>query len=179
MIARKFPLSILTFRRSFPTAAVVVRSAFATRVGLARSAVTSRTFSSAPDSSDKDFEPKVVVPPSFEEIKAKLQELVTNNKVVLFMKGSPTAPQCGFSRQVVQVLGEEGLGDYVYVDILKSELIRESVKKFSDWPTIPQLYIGGEFVGGCDITKEMHKAGELRDLLIKAGVELSEKPQDS
>ena len=86
------------------------------------------------------------------------------------MKGSPTSPQCGFSRQVVQILAEEGLTDYVYVDILKSEVIRESVKKFSDWPTIPQLYVDGQFVGGCDITKEMHKAGELKDLLKTAGV---------
>lgn len=169
MLSRKFPLSILAFRRSFATSAIVVRSAFAARVF---TPTGTRSFSSAPDSSDKDFEPKRVVPPTYEEIKAKLEELVKNNKVVLFMKGSPTAPQCGFSRQVVQVLAEEGLTDYVYVDILKSEVIRESVKKLSDWPTIPQLYIGGEFIGGCDITKEMHKAGELKDLLVSAGVDL-------
>jgi monothiol glutaredoxin len=132
----------------------------------------SRQFSSS--SSDKDFEPKRAVPPTYEEVKAKLEELVKNNKVVLFMKGSPSAPQCGFSRQVVQVLAEEGVSDYIYVDILKSDVIRESVKKFSDWPTIPQLYIGGEFVGGCDITKEMHSAGELKQLLTSAGVELSQ-----
>ena len=163
MLARRFPLSILTFRRSFTTAAVVVRSAFHTRMF-----PQTRAFSTG----DKDFEPKRVVPPTYEEIRAKLDELVKNNKVVLFMKGSPTAPQCGFSRQVVQVLAEEGLGDYIYVDVLKSEAIREAVKKFSDWPTIPQLYIGGQFVGGCDITKEMHKAGELKELLVSSGVEL-------
>lgn len=168
MLARRFPLSILAFRRSFPTAAVVIRGAFTARL----SPNWSRQFSSS--SSDKDFEPKRAVPPTYEEVKAKLEELVKNNKVVLFMKGSPSAPQCGFSRQVVQVLAEEGVSDYIYVDILKSDVIRESVKKFSDWPTIPQLYIGGEFVGGCDITKEMHAAGELKQLLTSAGVELNQ-----
>lgn len=175
MLSRKFPLSILAFRRSFATSAIVVRSAFAARVF---TPTGTRSFASAPDSSDNDFEPKRLVPPTYEEIKAKLEELVKNNKVVLFMKGSPTAPQCGFSRQVVQVLAEEGLTDYVYVDILKSEVIRESVKKLSDWPTIPQLYIGGEFIGGCDITKEMHKAGELKDLLVSAGVDLQSSPAE-
>jgi monothiol glutaredoxin len=164
MLARRFPLSILAFRRSFPTAAVVVRGAFHTRLAPG----WSRQFST----SDKDFEPKRAVPPTYEEIRAKLEELVKNNKVVLFMKGSPTAPQCGFSRQVVQILAQEGLADYIYVDVLKSEAIRESVKKFSDWPTIPQLYVGGEFIGGCDITKEMHAAGELKQILESSGVEL-------
>lgn len=172
MLARRFPLSILTFRRCFPTAAVVVRGAFHARLAPG----WNRQFSSS-TGSDKDFEPKRAVPPTFEEIKAKLEELVKNNKVVLFMKGSPTAPQCGFSRQVVQILAEEGMADYIYVDILKSEVIRESVKKFSDWPTIPQLYIGGEFIGGCDITKEMHAAGELKQLLESAGVELQKREE--
>ena len=104
-----------------------MRAAFASRMFPAV-----RSFSSA-SGSDKDFEPKRIVPPTFDEIKVKLEELVKNNKVVLFMKGSPSAPQCGFSRQVVQVLTEEGLGDYIYVDVLKSEAIRDAVKKFSDW----------------------------------------------
>jgi monothiol glutaredoxin len=150
-------------RRSFPTAMTVCFNAFGKRM-----------FRSSPTilSSDKDFEPKRVVPPTFDEVKTKLEELVRNNKVVLFMKGSPSAPQCGFSRQVVQILAQEGLTDYIYVDVLKSDVIRDSVKKFSDWPTIPQLYVGGEFIGGCDITKEMHAAGELKGLLKSAGVEL-------
>ena len=152
-------------RRSFPTAMTVCFNAFGKRMFRSSPTVLS-------SSSDKDFEPKRVVPPTYEEIRVKLDELVKNNKVVLFMKGSPSAPQCGFSRQVVQILAQEGLGDYIYVDVLKSEVIRESVKKYSDWPTVPQLYIGGEFIGGCDITKEMHAAGELKDLLISAGVEL-------
>jgi monothiol glutaredoxin len=172
MLARRFPLSILAFRRSFPTAALVVRSAFTVRTSAASNTV-SRSFNSG-SSSDKDFEPKRVVPPTYEEVKQKLTDLIKNNKVVLFMKGSPTSPQCGFSRQVVQLLAEEGLSDYIYVDVLKSEVIRDAVKKFSDWPTIPQLYIGGEFIGGCDITKEMHKAGELKELLVSSGVELKQ-----
>jgi monothiol glutaredoxin len=150
-------------RRAFPTAMTVCFNAFGKRMFRASPTVLS---------SDKDFEPKTVVPPTFDEVKTKLEELVKNNKVVLFMKGSPSAPQCGFSRQVVQILAQEGLTDYVYVDVLKSDVIRDSVKKFSDWPTIPQLYVGGDFVGGCDITKEMHAAGELKGLLQSAGVEL-------
>ena len=169
MLARRFPLSILAFRRSFPTAAIVVRNAFTVRTSN-----TVRGFSSA--SSDKDFEPKRMVPPSYEEIKEKLADLVKNNKVVLFMKGSPTSPQCGFSRQVVQILAQDGLADYIYVDVLKSDAIRDAVKKFSDWPTIPQLYVGAQFIGGCDIVKEMHKAGELKDLFVSSGVELK-KPE--
>ena len=150
-------------RRSFPTAMTVCFNAFGKRM-----------FRTSPTvlCSDKDFEPKRMVPPTYEEIRVKLDELVKNNKVVLFMKGSPSAPQCGFSRQVVQILAQEGLTDYIYVDVLKSDAIRDSIKKFSDWPTIPQLYVGGEFIGGCDITKEMHAAGELKALLKSAGVEL-------
>ena len=151
-------------RRSFPTAMTVCFNAFGKRIIHTSRAVMC--------SSDKDFEPKRIVPPTYEEIRVKLDELVKNNKVVLFMKGSPSAPQCGFSRQVVQILAQEGLTDYIYVDVLKSDAIRDSIKKFSDWPTIPQLYVGGHFIGGCDITKEMHAAGELKDLLKSAGVEL-------
>lgn len=147
MLARRFPISILAYRRSFPPSALISRSIFG------------RNFSTS------DFDAKRQLPPTYDEIRAKLEELVNNNKIVLFMKGSPTAPQCGFSRQVVQILAQEGLNDYIYVDVLKSEAIRECVKKFSDWPTIPQLYINGTFIGGCDIAKEMHKSGELKDLL--------------
>ncbi len=168
MLARKFPLSVLAFRRALPTAAVLCRSAFPARPNV-------RYTSSDSQTSDKDFEPKRVTPPTYDEIQAKLTDLVNNNKVVLFMKGSPSGPQCGFSRQVVQILASEGLTDYIYVDILKSEVIRESVKKFSDWPTIPQLYIGGQFIGGCDITKEMHAAGELAELLKSSGVEINKQ----
>ncbi len=103
--------------------------------------------------------------PSEESVQKKIAELVRANRVVLFMKGSPETPQCGFSKAVVKVLAAEKQEDYVFADVLKSPALREGIKKFSDWPTIPQLYVGGEFVGGCDITVEMHKSGELRKLL--------------
>eukprot|EP00434_Breviolum_minutum_P019026 symbB.v1.2.016772.t1/scaffold1201.1/size131815/4 len=92
-----------------------------------------------------------------------LKQLVSENKVVLFMKGNPDMPQCGFSRAVAQV----GFSDYAYVDVLKYPEVREGVKKFSDWPTIPQLYVNAEFIGGCDIVMQMHKDGELKEILPK------------
>merc|ERR1719401_231616 len=85
------------------------------------------------------------------DVQGKLQKLVDDNKVVLFMKGSPDMPQCGFSRAVAQALEAEGFQDYAYVDVLKYPEVREGVKKFSDWPTVPQLYVQSEFIGGCDI----------------------------
>lgn len=84
------------------------------------------------------------------------------------MKGSPDTPQCGFSRAVAQVLKESEFEDYAYVDVLKYPEVREGVKKFSDWPTVPQLYVNNEFIGGCDIVVQMFKEGELKDVLDKA-----------
>jgi len=110
--------------------------------------------------SDADFVPKTTAT----DVEAKIAELVKSSKVVLFMKGSPDAPQCGFSRAVVKILAAEEVDDYVFADVLKSPALREGVKKFSDWPTIPQLFVRGEFVGGCDIVTEMHKSGELGKL---------------
>ncbi|CAD7947235.1 unnamed protein product [Amoebophrya sp. A25] len=99
---------------------------------------------------------------------AKIKELVDKNPVLLFMKGNPIFPQCGFSRTVCEVLKREGLeGKFHSVNVLENPDIREGVKSFSDWPTIPQLYVNGEFVGGCDIVLEMHRQGELKDVLSK------------
>ncbi|MEE8556823.1 MAG: Grx4 family monothiol glutaredoxin [Myxococcota bacterium] len=99
----------------------------------------------------------------------RIREVVTTHPVVLFMKGSPTFPQCGFSAQAVQVL--EGYGiEFKAVDVLSDPLVRQGVKEYSNWPTVPQLYVGGEFVGGSDILVEMHQSGELAPLLQKAGV---------
>ncbi|WP_091740335.1 Grx4 family monothiol glutaredoxin [Phenylobacterium immobile] len=89
--------------------------------------------------------------------------------VVLFMKGSPDAPKCGFSSQVVQILDQLG-AEYVGVDVLQSQPLRDGIKTYSDWPTIPQLYVKGEFVGGCDIIKEMYETGELESFLDEQGV---------
>ena len=94
---------------------------------------------------------------------------VTNHPVVLFMKGVPEQPRCGFSALVVQILDHLG-ADFVGVDVLQDEELRQGIKSYSDWPTIPQLYVKGEFIGGCDIVREMFQAGELKTLLAEQGV---------
>jgi monothiol glutaredoxin len=98
-----------------------------------------------------------------------IRKAVASNDVVLFMKGNKNFPQCGFSAQVVQMLGHLGV-DYKDVNVLDSMEVREGIKSFSNWPTIPQLYVKGEFVGGCDIVREMFQAGELQQLLEDKGV---------
>jgi monothiol glutaredoxin len=94
---------------------------------------------------------------------------VKTNDVVLFMKGTPTFPQCGFSSQVVQILDYLKV-DYKGVNVLENADIRQGIKDYSNWPTIPQLYVKGEFVGGCDIIREMFQSGELQSLLTEKGV---------
>ena len=103
----------------------------------------------------------------------KIEGLIAQNRVVLFMKGTPTFPQCGFSSVVVQVLDYLGV-DYVSTNVLEDQAVREGIKAYSEWPTIPQLYVKGEFVGGCDIVKEMFESGELRDFMKDKGVELED-----
>lgn len=93
-----------------------------------------------------------------------IRKAVANNDVVLFMKGTKTAPQCGFSHQVSQILNHLGV-DYRDVNVLDDMGIREGIKQFSNWPTIPQLYVNGEFVGGSDIMMEMYQSGELQQVL--------------
>ena len=99
----------------------------------------------------------------------RLQTAVTTKDVVLFMKGSPDFPQCGFSAAVVQVLDYLGV-EYGSVDVLQDPDVREGIKEFSQWPTIPQLYVKGEFIGGCDIIREMAQPGELQELFQEKGV---------
>ncbi|SHO59634.1 monothiol glutaredoxin [Pseudoxanthobacter soli DSM 19599] len=94
---------------------------------------------------------------------------VKGTDVVLFMKGTPTFPQCGFSGQVVQILDYLGV-PYKGINVLESAELRQGIKDYSNWPTIPQLYVKGEFVGGCDIVREMFQAGELQDLMKDRGV---------
>ena len=101
----------------------------------------------------------------FDEIKT----IIKQNDVVLFMKGSKDFPQCGFSATVSHILNTLGV-DFKDIDILKDNELRQGIKEFSDWPTIPQLYIKGEFIGGCDIVKEMMQAGELQQLLKEKGI---------
>ena len=98
----------------------------------------------------------------------RIGTLVTSTPVVLFMKGTPLFPQCGFSSTAVAILERLGV-EFESVDVLADPAIRQGVKEFSDWPTVPQLYIGGEFVGGSDIMMEMYQAGELGALLEQAG----------
>jgi monothiol glutaredoxin len=98
-----------------------------------------------------------------------IAKAVADHPVVLFMKGVPEAPQCGFSAQVVQILDHLG-ADFVGVNVLQNDQLRDGIKTFSDWPTIPQLYVKGEFVGGCDIVREMFQSGELKGFLAEQGV---------
>tara|TARA_B100001989_G_scaffold209941_1_gene159076 strand:- start:172 stop:489 length:318 start_codon:yes stop_codon:yes gene_type:complete len=95
------------------------------------------------------------------EIKSKIEEMIKENEVCLFMKGTPDAPQCGFSMAVTNVLKHLNV-KFKGVNVLESEALRQGIKDFSDWPTIPQLYVKGEFIGGCDIIKEMFEKGELK-----------------
>jgi monothiol glutaredoxin len=98
----------------------------------------------------------------------RIRELVTTNNVVLFMKGTPLFPQCGFSSKAVSILDHLNV-EYATVDVLQDMEIRQGIKDFSDWPTIPQLYVKGEFLGGSDIMMEMYEAGELQDALSGTG----------
>ena len=98
-----------------------------------------------------------------------IRDQVTNNDVVLYMKGSPQFPQCGFSSAAVQILKGGGVQEVHAVNVLSDDEIRQGIKAFSNWPTIPQLYVKGEFVGGSDIMREMYENGELQQLLKDAG----------
>jgi monothiol glutaredoxin len=102
-----------------------------------------------------------------------IENEVKGNQVVLFMKGTPQFPMCGFSGQVVQILDHLGVA-YKGLNVLESDELRQGIKSFSNWPTIPQLYVNGEFVGGCDIIREMFQAGELQTLLKEKGVAVRE-----
>ena len=97
-----------------------------------------------------------------------IRQTVTSHPVVLFMKGSPQFPMCGFSATATQLLKKCGANDIFTVDVLQDPEIRDGIKQFANWPTIPQLYVNGEFVGGCDIMREMFQSGELQQLLAPA-----------
>ena len=99
----------------------------------------------------------------------RIRQEIDDNPVVLFMKGTPMFPQCGFSAAVVQVLTHLGV-KFKGIDVLTDPSLREGIKQFSSWPTIPQLYVQGEFVGGCDIVREMFEAGELQTMLADKGL---------
>ena len=105
------------------------------------------------------------------EVNKKIKEFNKNNEVVLYMKGNPTFPQCGFSSTVVQILKHIGVNFKSY-DVLQDEELREGIKSYSNWPTIPQLYVKEEFIGGCDIIREMFESGELKQYLTDKKIEL-------
>lgn len=95
----------------------------------------------------------------------EIASAVTANRVVLFMKGNPQFPQCGFSASAVKMLSDVGITNYAFVNVLEDQAIREGIKQYSSWPTIPQLYVDQEFIGGADIMREMYQSGELANLL--------------
>jgi monothiol glutaredoxin len=99
-----------------------------------------------------------------DELKTRIEELIRNNRVMLFMKGTRQFPACGFSNAVVQILKKEG-ASFETFNILADPDVRQGLKEYSNWPTFPQLYVGGKFVGGCDIVTEMHQNGELTSVL--------------
>ena len=107
----------------------------------------------------------MITNPVFERIKQD----ITDNPIVLYMKGTPVFPQCGFSAAVVQMLTNLGVR-FKGIDVLTDPSLRQGIKEFSQWPTIPQLYVKGEFVGGCDIVREMYETGELEQFLVEQGV---------
>lgn len=126
------------------------------------------------EGTDKDFQPKAkhataeaTEERSDEKTLEQIEEWVRNNRIVLFMKGSPQMPMCGYSRLVVETLKFYNVKDYKSVDVLKNQDLKRLIKQYSDWPTFPQLYVNGELLGGCDIVQDMHKQGTLKDALSK------------
>jgi monothiol glutaredoxin len=106
---------------------------------------------------------------SAQDVQDWIGKQIAGNDVVLFMKGTKTMPQCGFSMQVAQILNHLGV-DFKDINVLEDMSVREGIKAYSSWPTIPQLYVKGEFIGGCDIVREMFQAGELQELLTQKGI---------
>ena len=99
------------------------------------------------------------------DVQQLIKDQITKHPVVLYMKGTPQFPQCGFSAMAIQILGASGVKELFTVNVLENPEIRQGIKEFANWPTIPQLYVGGEFVGGSDIMREMYESGELQKIL--------------
>ena len=139
-------------------------AALASRASVAPAPVAFQQKAFFSDDSHNDFAPKRKEVSGEDEALKMIQDHVSNNHIMLYMKGNPSQPMCGFSAKVVQVLQTEG-ADFSSVNVLDYPAIREGVKKFSEWPTVPQLYVNGEFLGGCDIILAMHESGELAECL--------------
>jgi len=131
-----------------------------------------------PADSHDDFKPKrkPSKPTNEQEAHSIIKQDVTNNKVFLYMKGTPQMPQCGFSRQVVLILNKLGV-DFKSRNVLEDDQIRSGIKSYSNWPTVPQLYVDGELVGGCDLVTEEFQKGELQTRLAKASATMKTKPK--
>ena len=149
-------------------------SAFGTENGRSLHRLDRRLFSSSSSGTNEggshsDFEPqkKAVQADEMTKTLAMIQQHVQDNPVMLYMKGNPEQPQCGFSARVIAVLRETQV-PFASVNVLNYPYIREGIKQYSQWPTIPQLYVKGEFIGGCDIVESMQKSGELQDLFKEA-----------
>lgn len=123
-------------------------------------------FSNDSNSHDDFKSVKKTVPTDKSEVLKLIESQIKENDIMLYMKGTPSRPQCGFSSQVVRILNAVG-ADFSSVNILEYQAIREGVKEYSQWPTLPQLFVKGEFIGGCDIVTNMHTSGELETLLKK------------
>jgi monothiol glutaredoxin len=141
------------------------------------STVLTRSFSAGGESDDA-FKPvrkapsaSSAPPPSLDSkgVKESIEKTIRENDVVLYMKGTPASPQCGFSNQAVRILNQHGVNIHG-VNILEDQVMRQAMKDFSKWPTFPQVYVKGEFVGGCDILTQMHNNGELKTMLQSAGL---------
>ena len=138
-----------------------------TNGGTAAQPVTARP--PPPATATTSTQPVVAEAESEEDLNARLTKLTKAASVMLFMKGTPQAPQCGFSRTLVGLLREEGV-KYGFFNILADDSVRQGLKKFSDWPTFPQLYVGGEFVGGLDVVREMIESGEMQQVMQEHGI---------
>jgi monothiol glutaredoxin len=132
---------------------------------LKNSSYISKPFSTETDDIHSDFKPKVKQDINNENVMKIIDDWVKNNEVVLFMKGTREMPRCGFSNYVVQIMNFYKIKNIKIVNILENPLIRESVKQYSNWPTYPQFYVKGNLIGGCDIIKEMHENGTLKELV--------------
>ena len=165
----------LFFKRSATTSLQALRTACALQTRqtpLLLAQINARRFAKedraggADEDSHNDFQPKSKATSSPAEITEHISTWIKENDVCVFMKGTRKTPQCGFSRYVVVLLNTYGVKQFKDVNVLADETLRSTIKVYSNWPTIPQIYIKGNFIGGCDIMKEMHEDGTLRELLI-------------
>ena len=172
-------ISSLLFKRGATTSMQAMRTACALQARQSTfmvAPVNARWFSNdnraggADEASHDDFQPKAKVTGSAAEVTEHISTWISENDVCVFMKGTRKMPQCGFSRYVIVLLNTYGVKQYKDVNVLADDTLRNTIKDFSNWPTIPQIYIKGQFIGGCDIVKEMHEDGSLRELLISENI---------